>query len=405
VLKHFSLGPVLSPRVDAATTTDPLKRSRWEYGMTAAAKAFEQPRSGYGAAQVFLGAGTGVVIGAAFSGLPLLAQFVIGGASGLAVYWGVPTAWAGVGWVHAPVVQRNEARTELTERKRIEELIELEDQLRINRANNKRTLEEIKARGLSGPLADDADPWVRQVNDQLGFLAEGAKLPDLVPRLTLKAPRLSTWEEARQAADKIDKKVGEVLQDDLFVDVRRLVSIVDDLRREKAHPAVVFHEPRTDDHIPLGGGGEAAYAFGRVENRKSHPPLGVTGQGARLTLEYFEFETERPLFAEPFEARWRSATSPLELSPFQHHDYSIPLRANGTVYEFDLGRKSLTEGGWFAIDAQLALIPTGTKRARVVATVEGDNFAAVQAQFVVQSNGYNKGLSASLFGPETKIDY
>ncbi len=74
VLKHFSLGPVLSPRVDAATKTDPLKRSRWEYGITAAARAFEQPRSGYGAAQVSLGAGVGVVIGAAFSGLPLLAQ-------------------------------------------------------------------------------------------------------------------------------------------------------------------------------------------------------------------------------------------------------------------------------------------------------------------------------------------
>jgi len=75
-----------------------------------AAKAFEQPRSGYGAAQVFLGAGLGVVVGAEFSGMPLFVQFLIGGAAGLVVYWGVPTAWAAIGWLRAPIVQRDQAR-------------------------------------------------------------------------------------------------------------------------------------------------------------------------------------------------------------------------------------------------------------------------------------------------------
>jgi hypothetical protein len=95
VLKHFSLGPVLSPRLDAANATEPLERSRWQYGVVAAAKAFEQPRRD-GASQVFLASGIGVVAGVALTGLPLFAQFLIGGVAGLAVYWGVPTAWAGV---------------------------------------------------------------------------------------------------------------------------------------------------------------------------------------------------------------------------------------------------------------------------------------------------------------------
>jgi hypothetical protein len=110
VLKHFSLGPVLSPRVDAAYATEPLKRSSWQHGLVVAAQAFEDPRSGYGALQVFLGAGVGVVAGVALTGLPLYLQFVIGGVAGLATYWAVPTAWAVVAWLRAPRVQRDQAR-------------------------------------------------------------------------------------------------------------------------------------------------------------------------------------------------------------------------------------------------------------------------------------------------------
>jgi hypothetical protein len=110
MLQHFSLGPVLSPRLDEATATEPLKRSRWQYGIVQAAKAFEQPRSGYWALQVFLASGVGIVAGVALAGLPLFAQFLVGGAAGRVVYWGVPTAWAGVEWIRAPSIQRDEAR-------------------------------------------------------------------------------------------------------------------------------------------------------------------------------------------------------------------------------------------------------------------------------------------------------
>jgi hypothetical protein len=91
VFTHFSLGPVLSPRVDQAIATAPLDRTRWQHGVAVAARAFDQPRSGYGALQVFLGAGVGVVAGSALTGLPLFLQFLIGGMAGLVVYWGVPT--------------------------------------------------------------------------------------------------------------------------------------------------------------------------------------------------------------------------------------------------------------------------------------------------------------------------
>ena len=110
MLRHFSLGPVLSPRVDAARATDPLKRSGWEHGVVAAAQAFEQPRSGYGALQASLGVGVGVAAGATLAGLPLFVQFLIGVIVGLASYWAVPTAWAAVAWLYAPTIQRDEAR-------------------------------------------------------------------------------------------------------------------------------------------------------------------------------------------------------------------------------------------------------------------------------------------------------
>ncbi len=158
---------------------------------------------------------------------------MIGGAAGLAVYWGVPTAWAGIGWLRAPLIQRNQARAELEKTKSLDDLVDLENQLRLNRASNRKALEDVKARRLTGPLGDDDNPWVRSQSEQLQMLVEGAGLPELVPRLTLQNPHLSTWEEVRQAATALDKKIGEVLQDDLFAGVRRLVGIVDDLRREE----------------------------------------------------------------------------------------------------------------------------------------------------------------------------
>lgn len=101
---HFSLGPVLSPRVDEAQTTAPLDRSRWQHGIVSAASAFDQPRSSYGAVQVLLGGGVGVVAGSAASGLPLYVQFIVGAVAALLAYWAVPTAWAAIGWWRAPTI-------------------------------------------------------------------------------------------------------------------------------------------------------------------------------------------------------------------------------------------------------------------------------------------------------------
>lgn len=96
--------------MDEALATAPLDRTRWQYGIAVAARAFTEPRSGYGALQVFLGAGLGVVAGAAVNGLPLALQFLVGGLIALGAYWGVPTAWAGVAALDPRSVQRDEAR-------------------------------------------------------------------------------------------------------------------------------------------------------------------------------------------------------------------------------------------------------------------------------------------------------
>jgi hypothetical protein len=110
MLSHFSLGPILSPRVDEAQATESLKRTRWQQALVETARALEQPRSGYGALQVLLGGGAGIVAGAAFGGLSLYLQALVGAATALAVYWFVPTAWAVVEWLRAPTFQRDQAR-------------------------------------------------------------------------------------------------------------------------------------------------------------------------------------------------------------------------------------------------------------------------------------------------------
>jgi hypothetical protein len=73
------------------------------------------------------------VAGVALNGLPLVAQFFLGGLAGLMVYWGVPTVWAGVGAARArPVqfreslVQRDVARQELaTQQQEADQYVEL----------------------------------------------------------------------------------------------------------------------------------------------------------------------------------------------------------------------------------------------------------------------------------------
>lgn len=110
MLSHVSLGPVLSPMLEGAASTAPLRRSRWQHGVVAAANAFERPYSGFGAVQVFIGSGIGVVAGVVLGGLAIIAQFLVGGAAGVAAYWAVPTSWAGIAALGAAKPQREQAR-------------------------------------------------------------------------------------------------------------------------------------------------------------------------------------------------------------------------------------------------------------------------------------------------------
>ncbi len=165
---------------------------------------------------------------------------------------------------------------------------------------------------------------------------------------------------------------------------------------------MTFYPPRTDDRVPIIDGRTQPFVFGLVENRKTPGTVGVVGEKARLTLDFYEVETERPLFRKSLPGRWRNAPSVLERSPLQTDPdaETIDLHPNGTVYEFDLGTKLWTEARWYAIDGQQQLHDTQTKRARVLVTVDGSNFDPCVAEYFVQSDGYKAGFTASLLSAE-----
>jgi hypothetical protein len=183
---------------------------------------------------------------------------IAAGALGLALAWGhgrgatvlITTAFALAGvvvalalpfmwlWLTAAPVQREEARGELAERDELSRLIEMHVHLRRHRKANRRALEKVALEKRSGPLEPGADPWVRQLNDDLGPLVEGYLHPELAPRLTLQNPHLSSWEEVRQAAQRLDQKIGEVLHDQLFAEVYKLAEIDKDRRTEEAIDAI-----------------------------------------------------------------------------------------------------------------------------------------------------------------------
>jgi hypothetical protein len=163
MLKYFSLGPILSPRVDQATATEPLNRSRWQQGTTVAANAFEQPFSAFGALHGLSGVVVGIGAAVALSGLPLFLQLLIGGLVWLAVYWAVPTTWAGIAGLHAPIVQRDQAREYA---RALEAHIHAYAQWAARREIGYRfrhdTFEDLKriAGGqLMGSLSDEEDRW------------------------------------------------------------------------------------------------------------------------------------------------------------------------------------------------------------------------------------------------------
>jgi hypothetical protein len=107
--RHLPLGPFLWRRVDSATALDGGARTAWDQGVVSAAEAFDQPRSGFGALQIAAAAVVAVFAGE-FAGDGLLLRVAIRIALALGAYWLVPTAWAVVIAIKAPVKQRNEAR-------------------------------------------------------------------------------------------------------------------------------------------------------------------------------------------------------------------------------------------------------------------------------------------------------
>ena len=124
--------------------------------------------------------------------------------------------------LRAPYKQRDEARAELTHRREIHDLLELDRHLRAIREANSRILGEVKEGGRTGPLGKDDDPWVRGENENLGLWLESNGFPDLVSELVVREPKLGTWEGVIETAREIDTKLTRVLEGDRLADVRLL---------------------------------------------------------------------------------------------------------------------------------------------------------------------------------------
>jgi hypothetical protein len=96
-------------RADSAKALEDGARSGWDEGVVSAAGAFDQPRSGLGVLQAVAAAVVAIFAGE-LAGDHLLVQVVGRVSLALGAYWFVPTAWATVVAIEAPIRQRNEAR-------------------------------------------------------------------------------------------------------------------------------------------------------------------------------------------------------------------------------------------------------------------------------------------------------
>lgn len=111
--RNFAVGPLLWGQLPAATSRNELERSAWDRGVVLAATHYESQRSLLLLIQIIVASGAGLALGSAVGDWSLLLQFVVGGGSGLFVFWTVPTLWAIGVAVRAPVAQRNFARSAL----------------------------------------------------------------------------------------------------------------------------------------------------------------------------------------------------------------------------------------------------------------------------------------------------
>jgi hypothetical protein len=116
-LEHFALGPVLWNRTGQAAAKDSLEQSSWDRGVVSAARQYDDLRSPLLVFQVFAAGGTGLPLGNAVSDLPLIGQVLVGGLGAVVAFWAVPSLWAAIAAIRAPVDQRNEAREALRTQK------------------------------------------------------------------------------------------------------------------------------------------------------------------------------------------------------------------------------------------------------------------------------------------------
>ncbi len=106
----FALGPVVWRFVDAAEAKDPLAQSAWDRGVASVARALDNNRGAFSPILAMASGVVGFTVGV--EGPPWL-RALIGAAIGLALAWTVPTFWAALVAVTAPLTQRNEARQQL----------------------------------------------------------------------------------------------------------------------------------------------------------------------------------------------------------------------------------------------------------------------------------------------------
>jgi hypothetical protein len=116
-LEHFALGPMLWKRTERAAAKDSLEQTSWDRGVVSAARQYDDLRSLLPVLQVFAAGGTGLPLGNAVSDLPLIGQVLVGGLGAVVAFWAVPSLWAAIAAIRAPVDQRNEAREALRTQK------------------------------------------------------------------------------------------------------------------------------------------------------------------------------------------------------------------------------------------------------------------------------------------------
>jgi hypothetical protein len=186
--------------------SDPLEQTAWQRGRAEmAASASAHPLWG------LLVTVVPAVLGAAALTDTAL-RFPLALVLAAAGYCLVPLAWAGLAALRAPRQQRDEARALVREANRISDLIALDKQLRAVLESNNRLLDDVRKRGLSGPLEEDQEAWLGPENDNMKRWLEAAGFPELVPQIVLDQPALGTWEDIRRAARKFSQNIDVVLR-------------------------------------------------------------------------------------------------------------------------------------------------------------------------------------------------